>query len=92
MTIIELVKVLFLKKTSSNKNILLKGNLILNLLYNPIASWFLIILDFVLLNTVDFDKSIVFEVFKNFWTYTFCAFLHFKKYNDIILIYTLFLL
>ena len=66
---------------------LLKGAFILKLLNNPVASWSLINLYFLLTYTAHFDKSIIllFFVYATFGFLISVFFIHFKQYHNIVL-------
>ena len=70
--------VLFLQnKISPNREILLKG------VFNPLASWILVNLNFLLLQDAHFDKDISFPLLV-FATFGFLLsfFVQFKQYNS----------
>ena len=72
---------------SLNKGILLKGVFNPKLLNDLLASYFLINFDCLLFNTTPFDKKhyFFFSFLLNSRVYTFCLFLHFRQYNNIVL-------
>ena len=83
--IVKIIKIILIVKIFQTKCYPIReGVLIPNLLNNPVAYCSLINLDFLILHTAHFDKTIVFPllVFKTFRFILSVSFLHFKQYGS----------